>query len=88
MITNWLYPKKQLALENDACQHGLGVALMQHTRPAAFASHLFSEIEQQYTQIDKEILSVTNRLEITLIEEKCCDMTDHEHLVAICMKPL
>lgn len=67
MITNWFYPKKQLTLENDACQHGLGVALMQYTRPTAFASRLLSESEQQYTQIDKEMLLVANRLEITLM---------------------
>ena len=54
---------KPLTLENDACEYGIGSALLQGGKPIAFASRSLSECERRYAQIEKEMLAVTYGLE-------------------------
>ena len=51
------------SLENDACEYGLGAALIQEEQPVAYASHSQSDTEKRYAQIEKEMLAVAYGLE-------------------------
>ena len=51
-------PGKPLTLENDACEYGIGSALLQGFKPIAFFSRSLSESERRYAQIEKEMLAV------------------------------
>ena len=46
---------KELTLENDACEYGLGAALIQEEKPVAYASRSLSDTEKRYAQIEKEM---------------------------------
>ena len=46
-------PAKELTLENDASEHGLGAAMFQDGRPIAYASRRLSDVERCYAQIEK-----------------------------------
>ena len=84
-------PAKELTLENDASDHGIGSALFQEGEPVAFASRSLTTSERNYAQIEKEMLAVVFGLEkfhqytygraLTIV-------TDHKPLVAISKKPL
>ena len=56
-------PGKPLTLDNDACEYGIGSALLQGGKSIAFASRSMSESERRYAQIEKEMLAVTYGLE-------------------------
>ena len=49
---------KELVLENDASEYGLGSVLLQDGKPVAHASRSLSSAERHYAQIENEILSV------------------------------
>ena len=51
-------PKKELTIENDASEYGLGSALFQDGKPIAFASRTLTDPETRYAQIEKEMLAV------------------------------
>ena len=82
---------KELVLENDASEYGLGSVLLQDGKPVAYASRSLSSVERHYAQIEKEMLSVLFGLrkfhhykygrDVTVV-------TDHKPLVAIRAKPL
>ena len=96
MIVNspmlYLYdPGKELVLENDASEYGLGSALMQEDRPVAFSSRALSNAEKNYAQIEKEMLAIVNGL--TKFHHFTFGrfvkvLTDHKPLVSIFKKPL
>ena len=84
-------PTKPLLIENDACEYGLGSALIQNGKPVAYASQSLSDAEDRYTQIEKEMLAVSYGLEkfhhYTFGREVEV-VTDHKALIAIAAKPL
>ena len=96
MITNsptlaYYNPQKELILENDACDYGLGSVLLQEGKPVAFASRSLSETEQRYAPIEKEMLAVVYGLEKFhhyTYGRKVDVITDHLPLVSISTKPL
>ena len=49
-------PEKELILECDASEYGLGAALFQDGEPLAFASRTLSDPGRRYAQIEKEML--------------------------------
>ena len=49
---------KELVLENDASEYGLGSVLLQDVKPVVYASRSLSSAERRYAQIEKEMLSV------------------------------
>ena len=51
-------PEKDLTLENDASEYGLGSALFQEGRPVAVASRTLTDAESRYAQVEKEMLAV------------------------------
>ena len=84
-------PKKELRLENDASEYGLGSALMQEGKPVAYASKTLTETEKSYAQLEKEMLAVTFGLEKFhhyTFGRQVHVMTDHKALMAIAKKPL
>ena len=56
-------PTKEMRLENDASEYGLGSALFQEGKPVAYASGPLTETEKRYAQIEKEVVAVSFGLE-------------------------
>ena len=84
-VLSFYDPGKELVLENDASQYGIGSALFQHGKPIAFASRTLTGVETRYGQIKKEMFAVcyqyTFGRDVNVI-------TDHKPLVSIVLKPL
>ena len=51
-------PAEKCTVQCDASSQGLGAALLQGGQPVSFASRALTETEQQYAQIEKELLAV------------------------------
>ena len=84
-------PGKELLLENDASEYGLGSALYQNGKPIAFSSRSLTETETRYAQIEKEMLAVCHGLTKFHHYTYGRDvrvLTDHKPLVSIKKKPL
>ncbi|PIK48832.1 hypothetical protein BSL78_14290 [Apostichopus japonicus] len=84
-------PKKDLMLENDASEYGLGSALLQDGKPVAYASRTLTETERGYAQIEKEMLAVSyglKKFHHYTYGRQVYVITDHKPLVSIIKKPL
>lgn len=82
---------KDIILQTDASQSGLGAVLLQEGQPVAYASRALTETEQRYPQIDKELLAIVYGCEKfhTYTYGKAIDIqTDHQPLVSIVKKSL
>jgi transposase InsO family protein len=84
--------QKEVTLQCDASQSGLGVCMMQEGQPVAFASRALTTTETRYAQIEKELLAIVfacihfhaylyGRDTVTV-------ETDHKPLESIVGKPL
>lgn len=83
--------QKDLMLENDASDYGIGSVMYQEGKPVAYASRSLTETERRYAQIEKEMLAVCFGLEKFhhfTFGRKVDVITDHKPLVAILGKPL
>ena len=83
--------EKELRLENNASEYGLGTAVMQEGKPVPYASRTLIEAEKRYAQIEKEMLAVAFGLEEFHhypFGRQVHVMTDHKALMAITKKPL
>lgn len=49
---------QEIIIQCDASQYGLGCCLLQNGRPISFASRSLSSAERNYSQIEKEMLSI------------------------------
>jgi len=49
---------KPVLIQTDASQTGLGACIMQQGRPIAFASRALTSAEENYSQIEKELLAI------------------------------
>lgn len=49
---------KEITIQADASQHGLGCCLLQNGKPISFASRNLSKSEKYMAQIEKELLSI------------------------------
>ena len=90
-VLTFYHPSKELVLENDASEYGLGSALFQSGKPVAYASRTLTDTEKRYAQIEKEMLAVTFGLEkfhhYTYGRETSV-FSDHKPLESIVVKPL
>ncbi|KAK3706239.1 hypothetical protein QZH41_000395, partial [Actinostola sp. cb2023] len=58
-LLKYFDPKDEIELQCDASEKGLGAAcLMQRGQPVAYASRSLTQTEQQYAQIEKEMLAI------------------------------
>ena len=90
-ILSYYNPNEQLILENDASEYGLGSALIQNSRPIAYASRALSQRKKNYAQIEKELLAIVYGLEKFhhyIYGRDVIIYTDHRPLVSITQKPL
>ena len=90
-VLSFYDPNKELTLENDASEYGLGTALIQDGRPIAFASRSLSTTERNYASIEKELLAVVHGLtkfHHFTFGRSVNVITDHKPLVSIVNKPL
>ncbi|XP_049513828.1 uncharacterized protein K02A2.6-like [Dermacentor silvarum] len=85
-------PKKPFVLSVDASQLGVGAVLMQDGRPIAFSSRSLTEAQQNYAQIEKEMLAIvhgcTKFHDYVFGRAEVIVETDHRPLVPILSKPL
>ncbi|KAJ8036533.1 hypothetical protein HOLleu_20539 [Holothuria leucospilota] len=82
---------KELTLQSDASETGLGATLMQEGHPIAFASRALSHVETRYAQIERELLSVIfglERFHQYTYGHHVTVQTDHKPLESIVKKPL
>jgi len=82
---------KDIVLHTDASKGRLGAVLLQEGRLVAYASRALNEAEQNYPQIDKELLATVYGCEKfhTYTYVRDIDVqTDHQPLVSIVKKSL
>ena len=82
---------KEVTLQCDASQSGLGVALLQEGQPVAFASRALTATEKNYAQIEKALLAIVHaceRFDQYLFDREVTVETDHKPLEAILKKSL
>lgn len=83
--------KKQIKIQCDASQFGLGACLMQDGKPIAFSSRSLNDAEQRYAQIEKEMLSIVfgcKKFHNYVYGRHFTVESDHKPLVSIMEKPL
>ena len=49
---------KPVTIQCDASKSGLGAALLQEGRPVAYSSRVMTQTEQNYAQIENELLGI------------------------------
>ena len=83
--------KKPVTMQVDASQKGLGAALYQDQGPVAYASKAMNNTQQNYAQIEKELLAIVfgcKRFHQYIYGKHVTIETDHKPLEAIFAKPL
>ena len=83
--------RKSATIQADASQSGLGCGLMQPGRSVAYSSRALTDVEQNYSQIEKEMLAICFMCTkfLQCIYGKCTDVqTDHRPLESILRKPI
>ena len=82
---------KEVTLQVDACNTGLGAALLQDGKPVAYASRSMTAAQRNYAIIEKELLAVLfgcERFHHYIYGKEVRVMSDHKPLEAIMKKPL
>ena len=77
---------KHVTLQADASQKGLGAVLYQDEGPVAYASKAMNATQQNYAQIEKELLAVLfacKRFHQYIYGKKVVVESDHKPLEAI-----
>ena len=81
--------KERATLQCDSSELGIGVALMQGGQPVAYASRALTSTEQQYAQIEKELLTIVfglERFDTYTFGRQVRIQTDHKPLEALLQK--
>lgn len=82
---------KEIVIQCDSSKDGLGVCLMQEGHPVSYASRSLTESEQNYAQIEKELLAIVFAFEKyhnLVYGHKVLIESDHKPLLAIVQKPI
>lgn len=72
-----------VTIQCDASKDGLGCCLMQDGKPVSYASRSLSSAEKNFSQIEKELLSVvwaTKKFHYFIYGKKCHVLNDHKPL--------
>lgn len=84
-------PAKPAVIQTDSSQSGLGSCLLQCARPVAYASRALTAAEQNYSQIEKELLAICfacSKFHQYTYGRHVEVHTDHKPLQSIFNKPL
>lgn len=84
-------PAIPIVIQCDASKDGLGCCLLQNGKPVSFASRSLTASEQNFSQIEKELLSVvwsTRKFHYYIYGQKCTILNDHKPLESILKKPI
>ena len=82
---------KPATIQCDASQRGLGACLMQDGRPVAYASRALTSAEENYSQIEKEMLAICfscMKFHQYVYGKSTIVHTDHRPLESILKKPI
>ncbi|XP_014675268.1 PREDICTED: uncharacterized protein K02A2.6-like [Priapulus caudatus] len=82
---------KEVVIQVDSSQHGLGAVLLQDGRPIEYASRALTPSEQKWAQIEKEALAVLfglERFDQYTYGRPVKVENDHKPLASILKKPL
>ena len=86
-ILHYYDASKEVPIESDSSDVGLGGVITQEGHPIAYASRALSQTERNYAQIEKECLSIvfaTERFEHFILgKENVRALTNHKPLVTI-----
>lgn len=79
-------PNKEIILQCDASQSGLGACLLQDAGPVYYVSRSLSSAEKNYAQIEKELLAITfacKKFHFYIYGKTVRVQTDHKPLISI-----
>ena len=82
---------KNITIQCDASQYGIGATLLQEGQPVHYANRALTTTEQNYAQIEKELLAVVfscEHFEHYIYGKHVTVETDHKPLIAIQKKPI
>jgi len=88
---NYFSTEKDVTLEVDASQRGLGTAIIQDGKPVAFGSKALTDTQSRYSNIEREMLAIVfgcERHHTLLYGKSFTVVTDHKPLVTICKKSI
>lgn len=57
-VLQYFNPDKLITIQTDASKSGIGSCLLQEGHPVIYASRLLTTAEQNYAQIEKELLAI------------------------------
>ena len=57
-ILQYFYPQKEIVIECDASQKGLGACILQDGKPVNFSSRSLIDAEMRYCNLEHEMLAV------------------------------
>ena len=90
-VLKFFTPSEPTEGEGDASEKGIGFALMQQGQPVTYASRALTKAEQNYSQIEKELLAQVFGMEHNhqyVYGRRVTLWTDHKPLEMIAKKPL
>ena len=90
-VLKYFDPSKQVSLQCDASERGLGYSLLQEGQPVAYGARGLTSIEQNYAQIEKEMLAIVvgcEKFDQYIYGRRIAVETDHKPLVSIVKKPI
>lgn len=79
----------EITIQCDASKDGLGCCLMQEGKPVSYASRSLTAAEKNFSQIEKELLSVvwsTKKFHYYIYGRKCTILNDHKPLETLLKK--
>jgi len=91
LVLRYYDVSKPAVVQCDSSQSGLGAVLLIEGRPVQYASRALTGTEQQYAQIEKELLAIVfamERFHTYVYGRKVSVETDHKPLISIIKKPL
>jgi len=90
-VLSYFDVNKEITVQCDASQDGLGACLLQEGKPIAFVSRALSASEKSYAQIEKELLAIVfamERFHTYVFGSSIKIETDHKPLLTIVKKAL